>query len=72
MTTNLNNSSLSGKFRRVTFSQSSEHKISNLIEKEFNKTKCSSKSFELIQIAKQHNLSIANTLNEKHNLKYQS
>lgn len=72
MPTNLNNSSLSGKFRRVTFSQSSKQKITNLLEKEFQKTTCNSKAFELIQIATQHNLSIAKSLNEKHNLKYQS
>lgn len=72
MSTNLNNSSLSGKFRRVTFSQSSKQKITNLLEKELEKTTCSSKAFELIQIATQHNLSIVKSLNEKHNLKYQS
>lgn len=72
MSTNVNNSSLSGKFRRVTFSQKSENLIANLIEKEFKKTTCSSKSYELIQIAKQHNLVITKSLTNRHNLKYKS
>lgn len=70
MTTNIRNSSLSGKLKKVTFSQNSKNLISKILEKEFTKTNCSFKSFELVQIADHHNLGVARLIRAKHNLKY--
>jgi hypothetical protein len=70
MNANINKSALSGKLRKVTFQKTSLHKISTIIEKEFNQSTCKDKLFQLVQIAKQHNLHIANQLEQNFNKLY--
>lgn len=69
--TKLAKTSLVGKFKNVIFlTKPHEIDFQNLLEKEFNKSTCQHKAFEIVQIAKQRNFSIAQQLEQSFNLKY--
>ncbi|WCM42448.1 hypothetical protein MG290_01895 [Flavobacterium sp. CBA20B-1] len=69
--TNLNKSSLKGKFKKVFFLNSNqESKFSNLVLKEFEKTTDKQKAFELVELSKDKNFPFAHKIEQKFNLKY--
>ena len=69
--TNLNKTSLKGKFKNVIFlNASQEAKFSNIIIKEFDKTTDKSRAFELVQLAKDKNFPFAQKLEHQFNSKY--
>ena len=70
MTTKVINSALSGKFKKVTFQKTSLNRITEIIEKDFKNSTSKEKAYQLVQIAKQHNLHIANQLEQNFNKLY--
>jgi len=70
MNTKVIKSALSGKFKKVTFQKSSLNRITEIIEKDFKKSTSKDKSYQLVLIAQQHNLHIANQLEQSFNKLY--